>query len=183
MPRHRVLSVLDGPLDDSPLYRFPVFGFFALSIAVAALGNARGAVDDLIALAGGKRSMGSSKSLAERAQTQADVARAEASLRAADLLVFDAVDRAWQEAQGSDPVSVAARMGVRLAATHATRTSAEVVTAMHDLAGGAAIYQDSPLQRRLRDAHTATAHFQVNAASYELSGRLLLGLPTRTEQL
>ncbi|WNV84445.1 acyl-CoA dehydrogenase family protein [Umezawaea sp. Da 62-37] len=183
VPEHRVLSVLDGPRDDSPLYRFPVFGFFALSIAVAALGNARGAVDDLTALAVDKRSTGSSRTLAERAQTQAEVARAEASLRAARLLVFDAVDRAWQEAQGTDPVSESARTGLRLAATHATRTSAEVVTSMYDLGAGAAIYEDSPLQRRFRDAHTATAHFQVNPASYELAGRLLLGLPTRTEQL
>ena len=36
---------------------------------------------------------------------------------------------------------------------------------MYDLGGGTAIYDDSPLQRRFRDAHTATAHFQVNAAT------------------
>ena len=54
---------------------------------------------------------------------------------------------------------------------------------MYDLGGGSAIYDSSPLQRRFRDAHTATAHFQVNAASFELSGRLLLGLPTQTAQL
>jgi alkylation response protein AidB-like acyl-CoA dehydrogenase len=54
---------------------------------------------------------------------------------------------------------------------------------MYDLGGGAAIYETSPLQRRFRDAHTATAHFQVNPASYELSGKLLLGVPARTEQL
>ncbi|WP_237024450.1 hypothetical protein, partial [Mycobacterium tuberculosis] len=31
-----------------------------------------------------------------------------------------------------------------------------------------------PLQRRFRDAFTATAHFQVNEASRELPGRVLL---------
>jgi alkylation response protein AidB-like acyl-CoA dehydrogenase len=81
------------------------------------------------------------------------------------------------------PVSEAARVALRLAATHATRTAAEVVASMYDLGGGSAIYQSSPLQRRFRDAHTATAHFQVNPATYELLGRLLLGLPARTEQL
>jgi alkylation response protein AidB-like acyl-CoA dehydrogenase len=48
---------------------------------------------------------------------------------------------------------------------------------MYDLAGGSAIYDDSPLQRCFRDAHTATAHFQVNEASREVPGRILLGLP------
>jgi alkylation response protein AidB-like acyl-CoA dehydrogenase len=45
---------------------------------------------------------------------------------------------------------------------------------MYDLAGGSAIYDGAPLQRRFRDAYTATAHFQVNEASLELSGRVLL---------
>jgi alkylation response protein AidB-like acyl-CoA dehydrogenase len=48
---------------------------------------------------------------------------------------------------------------------------------MYDLGGGTAIYDDSPLQRRFRDAYTATAHFQVNTASRELQGRLLLEQP------
>jgi alkylation response protein AidB-like acyl-CoA dehydrogenase len=80
-------------------------------------------------------------------------------------------------------VSVALRSGLRTAATHAVRTSAEVARAMFDLAGGSAIYDSSPLQRRFRDAHTATAHFQVNEASRELPGRLLLGLPTDVAML
>ncbi len=54
---------------------------------------------------------------------------------------------------------------------------------MYDLAGGTAIYDHSPLQRRFRDAHTATAHFQVNEASRELPGRILLDLPTDASML
>ena len=57
------------------------------------------------------------------------------------------------------------------------------LAAMYDLGGGTAIYEDSPLQRRFRDAHAATAHFQVNPATWELAGRLLLDLPTNTAQL
>jgi alkylation response protein AidB-like acyl-CoA dehydrogenase len=63
---------------------------------------------------------------------------------------------------------------MRLAATHAVRSSADVVRDMFDLAGGSAIYDGAPLQRRFRDAYTATAHFQVNEASRELPGRVLL---------
>jgi alkylation response protein AidB-like acyl-CoA dehydrogenase len=183
VPDHRVFSVVDGPpVGAEPLHRFPLFGFFALSIAAAALGNARGAIDDLIALASGKTSLGSSRSLAEHSSTQAAVARAEAALRAARLLYFQAIDDAWLAAQGPEPVPESLRLGLRLAASHATWTAAEVSSSMYDLGGGSAIYETSPLQRRFRDAHTATAHFQVNAASFELSGRLLLGLPTRTAQ-
>jgi alkylation response protein AidB-like acyl-CoA dehydrogenase len=184
VPDHRILSVVDGPpAGAGPLHRFPLFGFFALSIAAAALGNARGAIDDLLGLAVTKKSLGSSRSLAERPQTQAAVAESEAALRAARLLMYSAVDEAWQAAQHERPVSEKSRLGLRLAATHVVRTSAAVAETMYDLGGGAAIYQTSPLQRRFRDAHTATAHFQVNPATFELLGRLLLGVPTRTEQL
>jgi indole-3-acetate monooxygenase len=183
VPDTRTFSLFDGPVLDRPLYRFPVFGFFALSIAAAALGNARGAIDEFAALAARKVGLGSSRTLAERTPTHAMVAEADASLRAARAAHYEAIDAAWQAAQGAEPVSADLRNGLRLAATHAVRSSAGIARSMYDLGGGTAIYDDSPLQRRFRDAHTATAHFQVNAASRELSGRLLLGQPADTATL
>jgi len=180
VPAARVLSLLDGPLIQRPLYRFPVFGYFALSIAAAALGNARGAIEDFAALAGHKVGQGSTRTLAERSATQAVVAEAEASLRAARLLFYAAIEAAWAAAQEDEPVPVPLRNDLRLAATHGARISAAVVRDLYDIAGGPAIYDDSPLQRRFRDAYTATAHFQVNAASRELQGRILLGQPADT---
>lgn len=184
VPAARMFSLFDGPRLDRPLYRFPIFGFFALSIAAAALGNARAAVDDLVDLAGGKIGLASSRTLAERASTQSEVARADASLNAAQALYYRTIDAAWTAAAGGDaPVPVARRNDLRLAATHAVRTSADVARSMYDLAGGSAIYDHSPLQRRFRDAHTATAHFQVNEASRELPGRILLDLPADASML
>jgi indole-3-acetate monooxygenase len=183
IPAARVFSLFDGPLLDRPLYRFPIFGFFALSIAAAALGNARAAIDELVELAAGKVGMGSTRTLAERSPTHASVATAEASLRAARAFFHQAIDASWQAAQHDEPVPVPLRNELRLAATHAVRTSAEVVRSMYDLGGGTAIYDDSPLQRRFRDAHTATAHFQVNESSRELQGRILLRQTAETATL
>ncbi len=183
VPADRVLSIFDGPVVDRPLYRFPPFGFFALSVAAPALGNARAAIDDLVDLAGGKKGLGSTRTLAERSVTQAAVAAAESALSAARALYYQAIDEAWQASQTCDPVPVELRTRLRLAATHAMRTSADVVRTMYDLAGGSAIYDNSPLQRRLRDALTATAHFQVNEASRELPGRILLGLDANASML
>ena len=182
VPEHRSLWLFDPPTSQAVLYRFPILGFFALSIAAAALGNARGAIDDLQELAAHKVGLGSSRTLAQRSATWSVVAQNEAALRAARAFYYQAVDDAWDAAQSSASVSVSVsvelRTAIRLAATHATRTAADVARAMYDLGGGAAIYADSPLQRRFRDAHAATAHFQVNAATWELCGRLLLDQPT-----
>jgi indole-3-acetate monooxygenase len=183
VPADRVLSVFDGPAIDRPLYRFPVFGFFALCIGAAALGNARTAIDDLVELAGGKKGLGSRRTLAERPATQAAVATAEAGLGAARALYYEAVEEAWRASHNAEAVPVAMRNRLRLAATHAVRTSADVVRNMYDLAGGSAIYDGAPLQRRFRDAFTATAHFQVNEASRELPGRVLLDLPADVSML
>jgi len=180
VPAERMLSLFAGPVLDRPVYRFPVFGFFALSIAAAALGNARGTIDDFAALAAHKVGLGSSRTLAARPATHAAIAEAEVTLRGARAAFYEAIAAAWEAAQRPEPVSVALRNGLRLAATHAVRISAEVVRVLFDLGGGTAIYDDSPLQRRFRDAFTATAHFQVNAASRELQGRVLLDQPADT---
>ena len=183
VPADRVFSLFDGPIVDRPLYRFPVFGFFALSIGAAALGNARAAIDDLVELACAKKGLGSTRTLAERPATQAAVATAESALSAARALYYQAIETAWQASQDGEGVSVGMRNRLRLAATHAVRTSADVVRDMYDLAGGSAIYDSSPLQRRFRDAYTATAHFQVNEASRELPGRILLDQPADVAML
>jgi alkylation response protein AidB-like acyl-CoA dehydrogenase len=184
VPSPHVCALLDGPTAGDALYRFPVFGFFAASIAAAALGNARGAVDDLVGLAGHRTPQGSRRSMAERSTVQARVAEAEAALRAARSYFYDAVAGAWDAAQDSgEPVPTPLRLDLRLAATHAVRTAASVASTMYDLGGGTAIYEHSPLQRRFRDAHTATAHFQVAPGIWELTGRWLLGQPSDTTQL
>ncbi|MEV0073828.1 acyl-CoA dehydrogenase family protein [Amycolatopsis sp. NPDC050768] len=184
VPDHRLLSVVDGPpAGAGQLHRFPLFGFFAASISAAALGNARGAITEFVELAAAKHPSGSRRSLAERTATQSAVAEAEASLRAAREFYYCAIDDAWQAALSDSVVPDDLRLALRLACTHAVRTSADVTRSLYDLGGGSAIYETSPLQRRFRDAHTATAHFQVNPATFELTGRLLLGLPTETAQL
>jgi alkylation response protein AidB-like acyl-CoA dehydrogenase len=183
VPRAHSVWLLDPPASDAALYRFPIFAFFALSIAAAALGNARGAIEDLTELAAEKVSLASSRTLAQRPATWTTVAQAEARLRAARAFYYKAIEDVWSAAEAADDVTVELRVGLRLAATHAVRSAAEVARDMHDLGGGTAIYESSALQRRLRDAHAATAHFQVNAATWELTGRLLLDQPTETTML
>jgi alkylation response protein AidB-like acyl-CoA dehydrogenase len=180
VPAERILSVFDGPVRDRPLYRFPIFGFFALSIGAAALGNARGALDEVSQLASHKLGAGASRALGARSANQAAMAEAEASVRAARSGFYEAIDAAWAAAQTPEPVSTDLRIGLRLAATHAVHAGARAVSALFDLASRVAIYDDSPLQRRLRDAFTMLAHIQVNAASRELQGRVLLDQPVDT---
>jgi indole-3-acetate monooxygenase len=184
VPATRVVSLLDERArHPGALYSFPLFGLLAIGIGSVALGIARGAIEDLSELAGSKTPAAGRRTLAERATVQAEVARAEASLRAARGLVLAEADAAWHAAEGGASIPDERRLGLRLAATHATGVAAEVVTAMYHAAGGSSIYDSSPLQRRFRDVHVATQHMMVAPATWEFAGRLLLGLPTDTRQL
>ena len=184
VPSERSVSLLtDRPLSDGPLYTFPVFGLLAMGIAAVALGIARGAIEDLIELAGGKTPTGSSKPLAKRAAVQADVSRAQASVRAARALLLGEAGAAWGAARAGSEMALEQRAGLRLAATHAVGQAAHAVDLMYNAGGGSSIYDSSPLQRRMRDVHVATQHMMVGPATLELTGRILLGLATDTGQL
>lgn len=184
VPAEQAVALIGGtPTATGPLYSFPLFGLLALAISAVCTGIARGALADLVGLAGARRPAGSSRSLAERATTQADLAAAEGALRAARAGVAAAIESAWTSATAGRPLTVAERLGLRLASTHAARTAVDVVDVAHRLGGAGSLYRGSTLERRLRDVHTAAQHMVVAPATLELSGRLLLGLDTDVAQL
>lgn len=172
-----------GPVRDNAWSRFSFYGLLACGVAAAAVGIARRSIDELVSLAGAKRPQGSSRTLAERAATQAEVAGAEARLSAAWSLMLDAVDDTWQSALAGQPSTVAQKGRIRLAATHAAQTAAEVAASMFTTAGGAAVYRTSPIQRCFRDTAVAAQHAMVAPRTLETAGRLRLGLPTDTTTL
>jgi alkylation response protein AidB-like acyl-CoA dehydrogenase len=184
MPRERSVSQMtDAPREAGPLYQMPPFGLLDQGIAAVMLSNARGAIDDLVALAGTKSPDGSRRTLAERRGAQAELARAEASLRSARAYCIDAVGQAWRLACAGPPPDLRGRAALRLSATTATRAAADVTRAIHDLGGGSSVYLTSPLQRHFRDAHVGTQHAMVSASTLELAGRVLMGLPTDATML
>ncbi|MCL4685813.1 acyl-CoA dehydrogenase family protein [Myxococcota bacterium] len=167
----------------SGLYQFPILGFLGLGVCSVSLGLARRAIDELVALAKAKVPTASQRTLAQRAYVQSAVAEAEAALRSARALLREAVDEAWQAAQAGDPLTVDHRLALRLATTHASRQSARAVDLMYHAASGTSVYDESPLSRIFRDMHVATQHIMVGPPTYELVGRILLGLDADTRSL
>jgi alkylation response protein AidB-like acyl-CoA dehydrogenase len=168
----------DRPWPKGALYAFPPFGMLALGIASVALGNAAGALETFAEVAISAKSQGSRRVLAERAAVQSAFAAETAKVAAARALLFEAVEACWTMAQASGEISLKARADLRLACTHAAHVGAEATRVVYDLAGGSAVYLDHPLQRRFRDAHVMTHHIMVAPATLELTGRVMLDLPT-----
>jgi alkylation response protein AidB-like acyl-CoA dehydrogenase len=183
VPEARAVGYLITKNPEQPLYQFPQFAFLALGIAAVALGAARGAIDDLVTLASTKVRAGGSVRLAERSYAQMDVAKAEATLRAARAFYYEALDAAWQKALRGEPIPLTERRDLRLATSHAMSAAVTTVDAMYTLAGGSSVYDTSDLQRRFRDVHVATQHIMVGPSTFETVGRLLLGVETNTQTL
>ena len=177
VPAHRLAALAEPPSVTAPLYAFPVLGLLAVGVSAVALGIARHALDDLVALAGAKTPSMAARKLGQRSGVQADVARADALIGAGRALLRDAVDRAWAAASGTGSIPPAARAGLRLAATSAARWSADAVDLVHAAAGGTGVQERAgTLARCFRDAHTATQHIMVGPPTYDAVGRVLLGL-------
>lgn len=177
VPKDRTYLRFGSAGPDHPIFRFPQFGMLAIGIGAVALGAARAAMEDFHGFAGNKVPQGNRRTLAEKPGTQRDVAMAEAAIRQGRAFFYEAIDAAWAAAQAGD-ITADHRRDVRLATTAAVQSAKMAVDLIYELAGGTSVYRTSPIQRRFRDIHVATQHMMVGKSTYELAGRLLLGLPT-----
>jgi alkylation response protein AidB-like acyl-CoA dehydrogenase len=177
VPAHRAISIeMSEPHRDGPLFRFPVVGLFSIGMAACALGLARAAIDEVLDLARTKTPFGMPSTLATRATTQVAVCEALALARSARALLVQETDRLWQAVQLGESPTAEQRGILRIATTHATGAAAAAVDRAYTVAGSSAIFGSSVLQRCLRDVHTLTQHFFVAPPTYEMTGKVLLGV-------
>ncbi len=163
---------------DSPLYRFPTFGLLALGVSAVSIGIAQRAIDEFVNLAGAKTPTGSSRALANRPAVQKDLAQAQAKLASARALTAAYIDEAWQQANTEGRLDQKSKAKLRLAATNNAWSAVDVVDKLYHAAGGTAIYSKSKLQQCFRDVHVPTQHIMVAQPTYEVVGKVLLGMDT-----
>jgi alkylation response protein AidB-like acyl-CoA dehydrogenase len=175
LPAFATRSVQPGTL-----YRVPILSLFCFALAAVVLGNARAALQAFVEIASGKVPMGTQTLLRERPSAQADLARAEALLRAARAGLLEAIERQWDEIESGDPPSLDGRARVRLATTFAGEASLRAIEFVYNAAGGSAIQESGRLDRCFRDARAAVQHIGLTTQTYELAGRVLLGIDPGT---
>jgi alkylation response protein AidB-like acyl-CoA dehydrogenase len=177
VPAGRTFSSFTAePCVDDVIVHVPRPSLYALEIASVALGTARGALDDLLALTD-KVPLLDQSPLAANRLFQHDLARADTELRAARCLLWACADEVWAAAEtGSEPAAeLVAR--TRAAAAWSTAIAAGVVQTAYRSGGGSSLYDQSPLQRRVRDVNVITQHFLVKLDTLTTAGALLAGQP------
>jgi alkylation response protein AidB-like acyl-CoA dehydrogenase len=162
-----------------PLYMLPNLLLYKVSGVI--LGIARGAIDDFIALATNKpltfKSPSASKAmLRDESYVQSAVAQAEALVSSARGFVFDAFGEMWETLMSGDLPSLKQRARGRLAMVHASSACTQAVELLYKANGGSSVYAGHALDRRLRDIQTANQHAVLSLKTWEVTGRVLLGL-------
>jgi alkylation response protein AidB-like acyl-CoA dehydrogenase len=137
-----------------------------------------GALDSFIDLACNKVARGSRSPLRDNAVVQSGLAQAEVNLRAARSFVLQSMADIWKNLCAGATITVAQRITVRMAATHAIHKAREAVDFAYNAAGATAILDDHPLERRFRDIHTVTQQLQGQLKHFETVGAWMMGADT-----
>jgi alkylation response protein AidB-like acyl-CoA dehydrogenase len=165
-------SCVEGPLYAAPLQLVP------LMHGAPAIGIAEGAVEDLVELANtGKTQWGMTTPMRDTQLFQAELGRIDVEVQAARALQEARIARVWGRLKAGDMGPPTERAEAAQAAAWVTTTCVKAVDALYALGGGSALYDDSPLQRRLRDINAASQHAAVQPRHYLAAGSVRLGHP------
>ena len=176
-----------APVAGTPMAGYPVVPVLCLTAATPLVGGAGGALEAyrrrlaerVLAYSFGERQV-------EKPAAQIRLARADADVRTARLLLDDCVRTlAHAYGPGGRRLARTERSDLRMATTTAVHTAKAAVTSICDAAGGSVHLLDQPLQRFQRDLNTGSAHavFDADRAA-EVHGRILVGLePALTDLL
>jgi indole-3-acetate monooxygenase len=161
--------------ESGPLYRMGSGTCYQVGFAGVACGIARGALDSFVELARSKVARGSTRPLRDNAVVQSNLAQAEVNLRAAHGFVLQSMADTWKELCAGATITVAQRVNIRMAATHAIHKAREAVDFAYNAAGATAIFENHPLERRFRDIHTVTQQLQGQLKHFETVGAWMMG--------
>jgi alkylation response protein AidB-like acyl-CoA dehydrogenase len=181
VPEEHTFSALDFRTRvTGPMNRLHGFDLAGCGFCCVALGVARAAIDEFVALAQVKVPRSSSELLRDRAIVQAQVGEADAVLRSGRALLFNTIGGMWETVLAGGAITERQRSDLRMAMTHAAQSAARATHMVCVAAGTTSIFASSPLERYARDVEVVTRHNQLQFVNYEAVGRTILGLESNS---
>ena len=188
MPDHRVTwtSVvspewqdLSRKLYNYPLYQAPVMPALSLTIGMADVGIAKGALavfEERIKTHGKSRKVASDVDAGTQL-SQVRLARAMSKIHAGEMLVRDAARQIFSQIGKTREESMLANAQARAWVAEAAIQAREAVTILVEAGGTGIHYMSHPMQRILRDIFVGASHAVLDYdICMEQYGRLKLGL-------
>jgi alkylation response protein AidB-like acyl-CoA dehydrogenase len=169
------------PRQPGVIYRIPGLSIFPWSITGAPLGIARGAMAAFTKQATkNKTRLGTTIRLQDREMVQSVVGRAEAILGAARAFLTEAMTELLAALDDDGDHLMRSRARLRTACAYTAEGATSIVQMLATEAGASAIFENSGLERAVRDMHAAVKHVAMSPQSYIVAGRLHLGLDPGT---
>ena len=166
-------------INTGPLFRIPVFATFPYMLTGIALGIAQGAYDDFMAGARNRVARYSGRNLSDMTAIQVKIAEAAACIDTARTLMRRHCESAQAIAERGEVPDLPTKATWRRDGAFSAGLCERAVDVLFKCGGGAALFDDHPLQRAFRDLHAATAHISMiwepQATTF---GRIALGLPS-----
>ena len=176
VPAERSYGQEEPSSEPGSLYVIHTTPMFASGFATVALGVARTALNFAIDLTKRKTIQGATSILSADMTTQRMIGEAEASWNSARTFLDEATSKMWQTVTETHQLPTSERIQVRLAGTHAIRTSADVVNSAYTICGSTAIFDTNTIQRCFQDAHAIRQQIQGRPNHYDTAGQFYLGL-------
>jgi indole-3-acetate monooxygenase len=176
VPEAHFFDLMGGPACvPGPLYEASRH-FIPLMHGAAALGVAQGALDELVELANtGRQQQRTTAPMRDSELFQQALGRIEAEHRAARAYGETQTESHWHHALAGTLRVDALFTQAGQAATWITAACVGIVNECFRLGGSSALYDTSPLQRRLRDIHAMAQHAMVHQRNHGSAGKVLLG--------
>jgi alkylation response protein AidB-like acyl-CoA dehydrogenase len=177
VPEYRTYPLFTRkPHRGGTMYKFGVMPVTGCGHAAWALGVARSAIDDVVALAKDKVRLGEDSSIAYKLTFQRDLAHHEGMWRAAHRLVVDTYTEVEARVGAGEEFTPQMRCDMRISATYGTEACREIVQWAHLAAGTSSIREGSRMERAFRDMYTGTQHAFISEKTYTEAAKLMLGL-------
>jgi alkylation response protein AidB-like acyl-CoA dehydrogenase len=175
VPAERSFSLFNEPSRrPGPLYKLRTL--FVSKMGGVPLGIARGAIDDVLAVAHTRRAMGSLTPVAEQDWLQTAIAQAEMKLGQARAFYYESLAKLWDELQAGEATKDT-RARLHLSVVGTLQSCTEIVDSMYRAGGSSALYAPKTLDRRLRDIHTIGQHVIFAHNGVADAGKVILSLP------
>ena len=164
---------------DRPLYRGFIPNLVFGGCSAVTLGVTARLIDETAALVRTKPAFVGGV-VADAARTQYLIAKAQAGVDAARLLLLSTAGDIQEAGERGANVTMDQRAAFRAAISHAADVSREALVDMYQLAGSSALYRSNPVERLFRDGMAATQHGTQSAVYLEAAGRVRLGMEPGT---
>ena len=175
VPAANFFDLANGvPCLPGPLYQ-AVLPVLPLTLGAVSIGMAEGALDDVVELAKtGRQQLHAAVPMRDSETFQVELGRIAAELRAARSFLEVQATSHWRHALAGTLKDEALHTQGTQTAIWIANSCVRAVDACFALGGSSALYETSPLQRRLRDLHVVAQHYNVQQRHYVNVGKLLL---------